>query len=295
MRLHTNPGLLALLCLSALRLDAQTPLNEAQKQLGIPPSIARVTDAFSVSRDRTPDFVLIQDLHEHIEAQGAIASILLYGRRAWNLETVFVEGACGPLNPAAFERNASGAQRAALMDPDRTLSLYGIEDWSLYTENLKAYQNTKRLEKAALDELETIQRIRQALGSRDSSRWDRLRSLVRLEWLPKDAIAFWQQGGSGVIQSPALAQATQVAETFYRLADLRSEVFLDKSNEKHVSGPRVLVVGGFHTTAMAERLRQEGKSFVVLTPRITRVDGEERYAERMQESLSALRLCEASR
>ena len=91
-------------------------------------------------------------------------------------------------------------------------------------------------------------------------------------------------------ESPALAITLAKAQEFYQLADLRSQAFLTAAEASAPEGPKVLVVGGFHTAAMAARLAQEGKSYVVISPLITQSGFEDLYEHRMQESISALKL-----
>lgn len=265
-----------------------------QQRLGIPPAIAAVTDMSLANPHELPRYILIQDLHEHLEAQGAITAILLYGRRAWGTREVFVEGAQGPLERSSLRAEHSGAERAVLMDTEQSLSLVGIEDWDVYRENLSAYFQTRRLQKAALHELDTIRVLGRTLDVKATSRpWDRLERMIRLELRPQEYADAMET--PTLLRSPSLAQALESASQFYRLATHRSSIFLAKSAEVNALGPRILVVGGFHTPDMADALRQKGESFVVLTPRITRMGDDKRYAKRMEESLSALRLNEASR
>ena len=57
-------------------------------------------------------------------------------------------------------------------------------------------------------------------------------------------------------------------------------------------GPRILVVGGFHTPSMTRYLRERNRTYVVLTPPITQVGYEPLYEEHMMASISALNLPE---
>jgi len=284
-------GLWALLLVTTGDVCAYETL---QKRLGIPPAVASVTDASSPDMSEIPRYILIQDLHEHPESQSAIAAIALYGRRAWNVRTLFIEGAQGPVTPAPEPAEHTGAERAVLMDREKNLSLFGMENWDIYRENLAAYDRTRRLQSAALEELHTIRLLGRTLDvAPDTHRWSQIEKMVRLELKPDD-YAQMISGPLAPLASPALAEALESAAMFYRLADQRSAIFLENARIVAGEGPRILVVGGFHTPAMAEALRKQKESFVVLTPRITRSGDESRYARRMQESISALRLNAAS-
>ncbi|MBV9079844.1 MAG: hypothetical protein JO102_01855, partial [Elusimicrobia bacterium] len=60
-------------------------------------------------------------------------------------------------------------------------------------------------------------------------------------------------------------------EDFYRQADGRSEKIIDNILGG-ATGPRALVVGGFHTAEIAARLRSREVSYLVVTPKLTKVD-----------------------
>jgi hypothetical protein len=75
---------------------------------------------------------------------------------------------------------------------------------------------------------------------------------------------------------------------FYRLADARSDVFVDRITAQKNTEPVAVVVGGFHTPAMAEALRKRHISFIVVTPRITAAPDPSLYRARLQASANAL-------
>jgi hypothetical protein len=80
------------------------------------------------------------------------------------------------------------------------------------------------------------------------------------------------------------------AEEFYQVAERRSQVFLETAAGKAPasSAPRILVVGGFHTAFMAASLRQEGRSFVVLTPAVTVREDDDLYEKNLMETANVL-------
>lgn len=62
-------------------------------------------------------------------------------------------------------------------------------------------------------------------------------------------------------------------ETFYRKADARSTVMLEKLLAASGQGTRVLVTGGFHAPEMAEILKVKKIPYAIISPKITKVDG----------------------
>ncbi len=61
-------------------------------------------------------------------------------------------------------------------------------------------------------------------------------------------------------------------ENFYREADVRSHAMVRNLNRLSRS-PSVLIVGGFHTPLVTKLLRVSGRSFVVVQPKITKIEG----------------------
>ncbi|HVO33590.1 MAG TPA: hypothetical protein VMU17_06720, partial [Elusimicrobiota bacterium] len=55
----------------------------------VPSTVARVTDAFYRPDERFPQFILIQDVHEHPEVQSDIATIIVEAYRSWGVRKVF--------------------------------------------------------------------------------------------------------------------------------------------------------------------------------------------------------------
>ncbi len=65
----------------------------------------------------------------------------------------------------------------------------------------------------------------------------------------------------------------QVFEDFYRAADARSERMVEKLLRcSNADKPLILVAGGFHTERIAGLLREQRIPFVVVAPKLTRVD-----------------------
>ena len=253
------------LSLVAAQTLAAGSLDVIQNQLGIPLSEGRVIEASG----RKPQVYLIQDIHKHPEAQQHIRSIILTLKRG-GAGDVFLEGAW-----------SEGAM------PD--FHYQGLEDPDLYKANVAAYQAVSDVREPALREIETSELLDNALDTGSGRPWALIKRLVELRMKPGEyadylANPFRPEPGTD------LARAVASAERFYELANQRSRVFLDHVRSAQRGGAQVLVVGGFHTAAMAEELRKEGTSFVVLAPRVTQGGYDELYSQGMRETISALKL-----
>jgi hypothetical protein len=272
-------------------------LEGTQKRLGVPLFIAQVTDAAGLYGRSLPEYIIIQDVHHHTEIQSEIAAMLLHGRRHFSRLAPESLGRLAPPSMALVDwmrrGRISGTQMAALMEPENPLTLIGMEDPELYRQNVAAYHRTGGWRKGALQELRTLRLLKSSLGldhpALTETQLERLEVLVHLKAKPTEYEAF-KNDPPTLASSGALAEAVAGAADFYRLADARSAVFLQKAESEKTQGPKVVVVGGFHTAAMTEALRAKGRSYAVLTPRATRSNHEQLYAERMNETVSALQL-----
>ena len=299
-------GTLSLIPMMLQASPAPTDLNAIQSALGVPLSIAKVSDGVLAPGQRLPDLILVQDIHRHPEVQGDIAAILLYGSHHWDLKEVYLEGADAQaevtrpmsndmksIREALHEGTLSGAEMAVALEPVSPLEFHGLEDATLYRENVEAYELVEQLRKPALRELDTVRLFEKSLdvetGSPGSKSWVLLQRLLELRLKPAERLAYLVDPYRGPNTS-ALYNAVQAADKFYALADQRSQVFL--KNMPSVSGgaPQLLIVGGYHTDGMARELRQQGRSFAVLSPHVTQSGFDELYARSMQQTISALKL-----
>src|SRR5947207_15890572 len=87
-----SSGVSALILFPGLVLARPSTRVEILRALGIPSSLAQVTDAVLPQAKALPEFILIQDIHRHPEAQLKIAAILLCGRARWGVRDIFMEG-----------------------------------------------------------------------------------------------------------------------------------------------------------------------------------------------------------
>ncbi len=83
-----------------------------------------------------------------------------------------------------------------------------------------------------------------------------------------------------ILLKKSLEDAEAAAKRFYAAAAERDTLFLS-SVQRHLdeglSGPAVLITGGFHTAALKDRLRQQGISFVSILPAVTEETDTARY------------------
>ncbi len=296
-----------------------TDLRSLQQNLGVPESLGRLTDASLTSTPSPlPDFILIQDVHRHPQVQAQIAAMIIHAYNAWGVKKVFLEGAFTSLDLSMFHRvpnkarlllmerlvrdgDLSGPELAAVQilerewrnPPVSPFQLFGMEDPSIYRQNVMAYQSVMSKRDRALESLVPIRRLQDSMKISSTSilnqQLDRVESLLRLKLTPMEYDAYLN-AKAAVPSTPTLDPAIRAAERFYRLAELRSRVFLKKAIHRvpASTAPRILVVGGFHTAYMAECLRLEGRSFIVLTPAVDADPSAPIYERRMKETSDAL-------
>ncbi len=295
-------------------------LRGIQQYMGVPESLGHVTDA-SLPAPMTPgmpDFILIQDVHRHPKVQAQIASLIIHGYNAWGVKKVFLEGAFTSLDLSMFHRvpnkarvllmerlvrdgDLSGPELAAVQilerewrnPPVSPFQLFGMEDPSIYRQNVMAYHAVLSKRDRALESLVPIRRLQDSMKFAPSNplnqQLDRVEALLRLKLTSLEYEAYLS-AKAAVPSTPVLDPAIRAAEEFYRLAQLRSQIFLKKATHRvpASTAPRILVVGGFHTAFMAECLRLEGRSFVILAPSVSGDQSDPIYEKRMKETSNAL-------
>jgi len=290
---------LALLCFTfgigaarAQPLLEEHAVQEAQSRLGLSAEVARVVStSWSASQDQ-PAYILIQDIHCHGEAQSHIAQLIQNVQRLWGVRDIFIEGAFAKIKthdlPSYFQDEAtwpaltengqmSGTELALLQSgKEKTgLELIGIDDRRLYRTNLQIYEQLNLAKADFLDD--PLYKEHQAL----------LEPLLDLRMTPA-SFADYQTHKPDLSASAHLSSAVRLAEQFYAVADQRSQAFLDNLAQKEITGPKVMVVGGFHTKALCARLTQEHQSYVVLRPNVTRAGYATIYENRLRESARLL-------
>jgi hypothetical protein len=324
MRIMTSAAagvlIVGILATHAIEMEGanSSDLPAIQSLLAVPQNLARVSDAYWPDRGTRPDYILIQDVHRHPQVQQQIAALIEQGYAHWGVRKVFLEGAFTLLDMTVFHRvpkktqalllarlvedgELSGPELAAvhIMEqewrnpPVSPFQLFGLEDPELYRRNVKAYQAVVSQRPRALQELISVHRLHQSMNLQNSNalvdQLERTEALLRLRLTPIE-YADYLKGKAAVPSTPTLDPAVRAAEEFYQVADRRSAVFLQQAAVKAPAsqGTRILVVGGFHTAFMAGHLRQEGRSFVVLSPAVASGGDNIPYEKRLNETANVL-------
>jgi len=248
--------------------------------LEIPKSIARITETSAQQVTQLPDIILIQDIHKHPEAQRHIAEVIERFHAAWGIQSVYLEGAFSDVTPVGCQEGESSMEGGHLTGAEwaacqigSDLHLYGLEDPTLYRLNLIAYHQARRAQEIGLKE------------------WlpnEQLQSLLSLRMTPSSYALFEQQKNAVENVSWLHNAGIEAAERFYELALARNNVFIDRLVNSLITGPKIVVLGGFHTADLLEKLRQHQKSYVVLSPTVTYAADPDLYAKRLDESISTL-------
>lgn len=293
-------------------------LDALQRTLGVSDAHALVSDAHQTRPGQIPDFILIQDAHRHPEVQRHIESIILTGYRHWGLKKVFMEGAFTPIDLTMFhllnerermdlsdylthQGTLSGAERAGLRILEKEwrnpsvspFQVIGMEEAELYRANVAAYRRVVQTRPAALREIERLRDLQASLKMPPTHLLSRqlslIEKLVQLRLIPSEYEEYLHVRPQ-LPDSAALNPAREAAEEYYALVERRSWIFLEEAQRKAPAapGPRVLVIGGFHSARMAEMLRDQGKSFVVLTPRATQPFNDALYERRLLDTSCSL-------
>ena len=105
--------------------------------------------------------------------------------------------------------------------------------------------------------------------ARESERLLLAHKLIEFELTPRE----WEQykrlkNDEWEIGSPNLF----CFERFYSEADIRSTHMLKELASQKQSGPVALIVGGFHAPQIAAALKAQQRSFIIVSPKITKVD-----------------------
>jgi len=147
-------------------------------RLVIPETLGTIEEAFLTGGNRT--VILIQDAHAVPQAQNSIRKLIAYFKKEYGAGDVAFEGAAGSMDTfflrhfpdqallkktmRAYHERAelSGASAAALFDSDSG-GYYGAEDWPLFEEGVRFYQEASKKEP---ERIAQIDREREALDLR---------------------------------------------------------------------------------------------------------------------------------
>jgi hypothetical protein len=289
-----------------------------QQTLNVPGSLASVTDVYWPNQKISPEYYLIQDVHRHPSVQLQIAALIERGYDAWGVKKIFMEGAFTGVDLSVFHRvptrtqnflldrlvkdgHISGPELAAvhIMEkewrnpPVSPFQLFGLEDPKLYQKNVLAFQSVMEQRDRALAELVPIRRMQETMHLPEPNamlaQLDRTEALLRLK-LTSSEFEDYLKNRALIPSTPILDPAIHAAEQFYQLAKQRSRIFVENAAKKDPasSAPRILVVGGFHTAYMAARLKEQGHSYVILTPAVTGQFEENPYEKNLLETANVM-------
>lgn len=127
--------------------------------LNIPRELASIEEVFLPNSDSVGvnPLIHIQSVHAHPETQRKIYGLLKFLEEKYGIESIFVEGAGEELNPGFFrffnendlnvrvaeklvERGELTGAELFLIESERNIPAYGLEEPSLYRENLTSFQ-----------------------------------------------------------------------------------------------------------------------------------------------------------
>lgn len=148
----TGPGTSGLPVESSKEVPTVNPYD-----IAIPETYGKIEEVFQ-GAPAAPLIVHIQDAHANYEAQKNIKQILDHLRRNYYLKLIQLEGAASKLDPSIFavsylkeanlkladflmrQGRLSGAEAFAV-ESENPVELYGVEDATLYIENLKTFRS----------------------------------------------------------------------------------------------------------------------------------------------------------
>ncbi|MCG3204183.1 MAG: Isopentenyl-diphosphate Delta-isomerase [Elusimicrobia bacterium] len=97
---------------------------------------------------------------------------------------------------------------------------------------------------------------------------------TRYQQLNRSLSEMWQELGALLDRQDSLQNIPSLLafESFYREADKRSQKMVTRLLAARTNKARVLVAGGFHTPDIAAALRRKKTSYVVLSPKMTKIE-----------------------
>ncbi len=261
-----------------------------------------ITDSFASSTANSNSLVvLIQDLHGNAEVQRNIAQIIRRLVSKQGVNEVFSEGGIGRGDVSVFKGRSSqiidqlvddasldGIELAAIQS-NEWIRLQGLEDPLPYLQHVRAFRESSSLRPAALSELKTLRRLLTHGASPElKTQLFRIERLLALQLTRDDWLAYQKSKALNPQASPVLTSAIAKGEEFYRMAMVRDEVL---SRNALALTPRnsisVVVTGGFHTQRLADRFRDAGQSYIVVTPNVKNLESDALYTHSLTDYLKA--------
>lgn len=149
--------------------------------LKLPASFGEITDSYKGALDKT--VIHIRDAHCDYSAQNSISGIIGYFRDTYGIDLIALEGGSGDYDLSVFtdikdaglrekvadyfvrHGEVNGAELYAINHP-LAVTLYGVEDPSIYMENLNAYRDSLVFKDDAHKLLNSLARVISQLKSR---------------------------------------------------------------------------------------------------------------------------------
>lgn len=173
------------------------------QQPTIPLELGRVIDSYVSSPNRkAPLLIHLEDAHAHLGTQQKIREILHYLNETLGIDTVFIEGAKGRIDPQLFnifpdpainvkaaehwmkKGYFSGAEVFAIEMGDK-IRMEGIEEKRLYQGNLKLFREVHGMLPRVQPRLEEwarrIRKLKDEVYLGDLKRWDKARQDFQAE------------------------------------------------------------------------------------------------------------------
>ncbi len=144
---------------------------------------------------------------------------------------------------------------------------------------------------------EAVERLKQKLFSSEeektldakSERFLLAKRIILFQATPDDLKTYGSQKTEidADMSAEGLADALNLALSFYAIAKKRDEIFFQKvTSDERLQGDVAIVTGGFHTEGLSEQMKQAGISYVVVTPDLANeAPNNHLYFQRLQENM----------
>ncbi|GEM_PF-6652391 len=236
--------------------EAPVSISPSFIPMGIPAELASIEEVFlpKSGGDNVSPLIHIQSVHAHAETQRKIYSLLKFLDEKYGVQSLFIEGAAENLDPAYFQffddnrLNIRVAEKLIdkgeltgaelfLVETEKKIPAYGIEDPSLYQDNLSSFQSvmtsrevtgsfTRDL-RGVLDRMETLllepeaRRLLRSSESFDAGRLQLLSYLFELERSAKTVLGLDLRRFESQVEWPQLIR-------LFRLQEIESKLEPEK-------------------------------------------------------------------
>ncbi len=278
-------------------VEALRTFEETNVRLAKYPDLEKLFRSFEFEKESAKDRAgLESSLHQMAEAFKAKYLRRMETGQEMEFHKNHQAFVTGQIQPADFLQYLVETGKALGLKPKLTPAMLKLLG---HSQTLAAIKGTK-----LFDELESLVReIENALIQKPEERelaekyrqLNRLKNLVSLEltrhqWEEVKSIVQSRQSiekppGTLWTMDRGLWTDFQPALEFYRLALERDQAFRRNLNQllkTQKSQTALVLAGGFHSQGFEQSLKEEGYSYVVITPKIQSLEGQETYAGMMQ-------------